>query len=667
MSQQHLDELCINTIRTLSMDAVQKANIGHPGMPMGAAAMAYVLWTKYLKHNPKNPNWANRDRFVLSAGHGSMLLYSLLYLTGYDLSLDEIKNFRQWESQTPGHPELGETPGVETTTGPLGQGFANGVGMAMAAKHLAAKFNQPGHNIIDHTIYAIVSDGDLMEGISQEAASLAGHLKLDNLIYLYDDNNITIDGGAELCFSEDVLKRFDAYGWHTQRVNDGNDIEAIGQAIEIAQQQNKPALISVKTIIGFGSPNKQNTSAAHGAPLGEEEIELTKDNLGWSSKEPFFVPETALDHYRKCVNQGEADESAWNDQFKKYQEIYPELATQLRSALDGELPQGWTENLPAFSPDDSPLATRKASGQTLNTIAPKLTTLMGGSADLAGSNNTTIKDEPFFSADHYAGRNIHFGIREHAMGGILNGMALHGGVIPYGGTFLVFSDYMRGAIRLAAIMKQKVIYVFTHDSIGVGEDGPTHQPIEHLAALRSIPNLMVIRPSDGAETAAAWKVALEHQDGPVALALTRQSVPHLSRNGMSAQEGVGRGGYILTDASNGQPDIILIGTGSEVQWAVNTQEQLAQENINARVVSLPCWELFEAQPQSYRDEVLPPNITKRLAIEAGSPLGWERYVGLDGSIIGLDRFGASAPGGLVMEKLGFNTDNVVQQAKALLD
>lgn len=666
MSQQHLDELCINTIRTLSMDAVQKANIGHPGMPMGAAAMAYVLWTKYLKHNPKNPSWANRDRFVLSAGHGSMLLYSLLYLTGYDVPLDEIKDFRQWESQTPGHPEFGETPGVETTTGPLGQGFANGVGMAMAAKHMAAKFNQPGHNIIDHTIYAIVSDGDLMEGISQEAASLAGHLKLDNLIYLYDDNNITIDGGTELCFSEDVLKRFDAYGWHTQRVSDGNDIGAIGQAIEVAQQQDKPALISVKTIIGFGSPNKQNTSAAHGAPLGEEEIELTKDNLGWPSKEPFFVPETALDHYRKCVNQGEVAESEWNAQFEKYQEIYPELAAELRFAIDGELPQGWTDYLPAFSPDDSPLATRKASGQTLNAIAPKLTTLMGGSADLAGSNNTTIKDEPFFSAEHYAGRNIHFGIREHAMGGILNGMALHGGVIPYGGTFLVFSDYMRGSIRLAAIMKQKVIYVFTHDSIGVGEDGPTHQPIEHLAALRSIPNLRVIRPADGAETVAAWKVALEHQDGPVALVLTRQSVPHLPRQSVSAEEGLARGGYILADATKGEPDLILIGTGSEVQWAMNAQQELAKDNISARVVSLPCWELFEAQSQSYRDEVLPPNITKRLAIEAGVPLGWERYVGFNGTIIGLDRFGASAPGGLVMEKLGFNTDNVVQQAKALL-
>jgi len=665
LNQTNLDELCINTIRTLSLDAVQSAGIGHLGLPMGGAAMGYILWTKYLKHNPKNPDWANRDRFVLSAGHGSMLLYSLLHLTGYDLSLDEIKNFRQWESQTPGHPEYGETAGVETTTGPLGQGFANGVGMALTAKHLAARFNQPRHEILNHTIYGIVSDGDLMEGVAQEAASLAGHLKLDNLIYLYDDNNITIDGGTDQSFSEDVLKRFDAYSWHTQQVSDGNDIAAIGQALEIAQQQNKPALISVKTIIGFGSPNKQGTSGAHGGPYGEEEHQLTKETLGWPTQDKFHVPDEALTHFRQCVDTGQSAESDWNTQFEGYKTAHPGLALQLESALKGELPQGWENQLPTFTVDDAPLATRRASGQVLNAIADQITTLIGGSADLAGSNNTTLKDESFLSANNFAGRNIHFGVREHGMGGILNGMALHGGAIPYGGTFLVFSDYMRASIRLAALMKLKVIYILTHDSIGVGEDGPTHQPVEQTIALRAIPNLTVIRPADGAETAAGWKVALEHQDGPVALILSRQSLPHLPHV-QNANETVAQGGYILQDAKNGQPDLILIGAGSEVQWAFNAQQQLAKENIQARVVSIPSWELFDAQPQSYRDYVMPPDIQARLAIEAGSPLGWERYVGLNGKIIALDRFGASAPGDVVMEKFGFNTDNVVQQAKALL-
>ncbi len=665
MSQPNLDELCINTIRTLSLDAVQQAGIGHLGLPLGAAPMAYILWTKYLKHNPSNPNWADRDRFVLSAGHGSMLLYSLLHLTGYDLSLDEIKKFRQWESQTPGHPEHGETAGVETTTGPLGQGFANGVGMAIAAKHLAARFNQPGHEIMNHNIYGIVSDGDVMEGVAQEAASLAGHLKLDNLIYLYDDNHITIDGSTDISFTENVLKRFNAYGWHTQEVADGNDLPAISQAIEAAQQQNRPALISVKTIIGFGSPNKQGTPGAHGGPYGDEENKLAKENLDWPSQEAFHVPEEALKHYRNCMKIGQSAESDWNAQFESYQQAHPELSSQLTSVLSGELSQGWSDDLPTYSVDDAPLATRKASGQALNAIAHKVPSLMGGSADLAGSNNTTLKDEPFLSAENFAGRNIHFGVREHGMGGILNGMALHGGVIPYGGTFLVFSDYMRASIRLAALMKQKVIYVFTHDSIGVGEDGPTHQPIEQIAALRSIPNLTVIRPADGAETSGAWKVALEPDGGPVALILSRQSMPQLPHE-KNVIEAVAQGGYILSEAENGQPDLIFIGTGSEVQWAYNAQQQLLQENINARVVSLPSWELFEAQPQSYRDQVLPPNLQARLAIEAGSPFGWERYVGLNGKIIGLDRFGASAPGGLVMDKLGFNTDNVVQQAKDLL-
>lgn len=667
LNAPQLEQLCINAIRTLSMDAVQKANIGHPGLPMGAAAMAYVLWMRFLKHHPKNPDWPDRDRFVLSAGHGSMLLYSLLYLTGYDLSLEDIKNFRQWESKTPGHPEFGVTPGVETTTGPLGQGMANTVGMAIASRHLAATFNRPGHAIVDHNIYAIVSDGDLMEGITHEAASLAGHLKLSNLICLYDDNRITIEGATDLAFSEDVLARFAAYGWHTQRVNDGNDPDAVGDAIATALEQDQgPALIAVRTHIGYGSPNKQDTAAAHGAPLGEKEIELTKRALGWPSLEPFFVPEEVLDHFHGAIHKGQAAESQWLERFAAYQQKFPQLAQRFQAALAGKLPQGWDADLPTFEPDDKPLATRKASGLALNAVARRLPMLIGGSADLAGSNNTTLNDTESFAPGQYHGRNFHFGIREHAMGGVLNGMALHGGILPYGGTFLVFSDYMRPAMRLAALMAQRVIYVFTHDSIGLGEDGPTHQPVEQLMALRTIPNLTVIRPADAAETVAAWQFAIKNDRGPTALALTRQSLPHLARQGLNALEGVSRGGYVLADVQNGLPEIILIGTGSETQWALQAQRQLTKEGVAARAVSLPSWEIFEAQAQEYRHQVLPETVRKRLSIEAGTTLGWERYVGWEGTMIGLNRFGASAPGDLLMEKFGFNLENVLAQARKLL-
>jgi transketolase len=597
-----------------------------------------------------------------------MLLYSLLHLFGYDLSLDDIKNFRQWESKTPGHPEFGETAGVETTTGPLGQGFANGVGMALAAKHLSARFNRLGFDVIDHTVYAIVSDGDLMEGVAQEAASFAGHLQLDNLIYLYDDNHITIDGPTEFSFSEDVLKRFEALGWHTQRVDDGdNDLDGMTSAIDTAKDQSKPALIAIKSTIGYGSPNRQNTSSAHGSPLGEEEIALTKQNLNWNFQEPFHVPSEVTDYYARLAKKGTESESQWCQLFEKYTEAHPDLAEEFQAAFSGHLPSDWKNSLPSFSSDDAPLATRKASGQTLNAIAQHVPLLIGGSADLAGSNNTTLQDIDFISANDFKGRNIHFGIREHGMGGILNGMALHGGVIPYGGTFLVFSDYMRASIRLAALMKQQVIYVFTHDSIGVGEDGPTHQPVEHLMALRTIPGLNLIRPADAAETVGAWEAALMRQDGPTALIFSRQSLPHLNRDHMDAGQGIMKGAYVLCETSGKTPDIILIATGSEVQWAVQAKEQLESQDIAVRVVSMPSWELFEAQSDAYREEVLPSEITKRLSIEAGVSLGWEKYVGLQGGMIALDRFGASAPGSLVMEKLGFNTQNVIQRAKALLE
>ncbi len=664
--RESLDQLCINTIRTLAIDAVQKANSGHPGLPMGAATMAYVLWTHFLRHNPSNPSWPNRDRFILSAGHGCMLLYSLLHLTGYDLPLDELKRFRQWGSRTPGHSEHGLTPGVETTTGPLGQGFSNGVGMAIAERFLASHFNRPDHPIVDHYIYAIVSDGDLMEGVTSEAASIAGHLGLGKIIYLYDDNRITIDGSTSLAFTENVGERFEAYGWHVQRVY-GNDLKTVAAALSAARDESgRPSLIMARTHIGHGSPNKQDTAEAHGSPLGEEEVKLTKQALGWPLEPTFYLPDEALAKFREAVGQGRSWEAKWQSLFDAYAAAYPELASEWRTVMNGRLPEGWADKIPNFTPTGGPMATREASGKVLNAIAPHLPTLIGGSADLTPSNNTYLKGYGDFQKSSPGARNLHFGVREHAMGSILNGMGLYGGVIPYGGTFLIFSDYMRPAIRLAALSHIHVIFVFTHDSIGLGEDGPTHQPIEHLASLRAIPNLTVIRPADATETAKAWRVALEHLNGPVALALTRQKLPVLDRTKYPSADLLLKGAYILADAEDGQPHIILIGTGSEVHMALEARHRLAAEGIAARVVSMPSWELFDQQPESYRNEVLPPSVTARLVIEAGSPQGWHRYVGLLGGVVGMTRFGASAPYQVLMEKFGFTPDNVVSRAKELL-
>jgi transketolase len=665
-TSKQLDQLSVNTIRTLAMDAVQKANSGHPGLPMGTADLAYVLWTQFLRHNPSNPSWPNRDRFVLSGGHGSMLLYSLLHLTGYDLPLDELMSFRQWGSRTPGHPEYGLTPGVETTTGPLGQGFANGVGMAIAERFLAETFNRPAYPIMDHYIYAIVTDGDLMEGVSHEAASLAGHLGLGKLIYFYDDNHISIDGPTELAFTEDRCARFEAYGWHVQEI-DGHDREAVAQAIRAAQAETRrPSFIACHTHIAYGSPNKQDTAAAHGSPLGEEEVRLTKENLDWPPDAKFYVPDEVAAHFGQAVARGQALEVEWQDQFNRYAAEYPDLADAWKLAWSGELPSGWDISLPAFSPDDGAMATRSASGKVLNAIAPVLPTLLGGSADLTPSNNTELKNYAWLQAGQFGGRNIHYGVREHTMGSILNGLALHGGVIPYGGTFLVFSDYMRPAIRLAALMEIPVIYVFTHDSVGLGEDGPTHQPIEHLASLRAIPNLLVIRPADATETVEAWRVALEHHNGPVALLLSRQKLPILDRSALAPATHLKRGAYILAD-SDGTPDVILIASGSEVGVALNARQQLQEQGVKTRVVSMPSWELFEQQPPAYHDDVLPPEVTARLAIEAAVPLGWERYVGNQGDVVGLNRFGASAPYKKIFEELGFTGENVALRALAVLD
>ena len=658
-----LDQLCINTIRALSIDAVQKANSGHPGLPLGAAPMAYVLWTRFLRHNPRNPKWENRDRFLLSAGHGSMLIYSLLHLTGYDLPLDELKNFRQWGSKTPGHPEYGLTPGVEITTGPLGQGFANGVGMAMGAAHLGAKFNKSGFPLVDHYVYAIVSDGDLMEGVAAEAASLAGHLKLGKLIYLYDDNKVTIEGFTSLAFSEDVPKRFESYGWHTLTVEDGNKLDDIEAAIRVAQSvEDKPSLISVKTIIGYGMPT-QGTRKAHSDAPGEDAVRETKRHLGWPEDKQFFIPEEALAHFREAVERGEQLEAEWHELVEKYKEDYPEEAKSWRAMMSSELPAGWEDHLPKFE-DAKPVATRVASGEVINALAKVLPMLIGGSADLGVSNNTDIKDSHSFAAGAYDGRILHFGVREHAMGSTLTGISLNGGLIPYGGTFLTFSDYMRASIRLAALSEVQVIYVFTHDSIGLGEDGPTHQPIEHLAALRAIPHLFLIRPADPAEVSEAWRMAILRRNAPTALALTRQKVPLIDRKKYAKAEGLRRGGYVLADADS--PQLILIGTGSEVSLVLEAHEKLQAENIPTRVVSIPCWELFEEQSQEYRDEVLPPSITARLAVEAGVRQGWDRYVGTAGDVICLDRFGASAPGDIALRELGFNVDNVLKRARSLL-
>jgi len=662
-----IDELSINTIRFLSVDAVQQANSGHPGLPMGAAPMAYVLWTKFLRHSPRNPGWPDRDRFVLSAGHGSMLLYSLLHLSGYDLSLEDLKNFRQWGSKTPGHPEYGDTPGGETTTGPLGQGFATGVGMAIAERHLAAKFNKQDNEIVGHYTYGIVSDGDLMEGLSHEAASLAGHLKLGKLIYLYDDNHISIEGKTDIAFSEDRLKRFDAYGWHVQQVDDGNDLEAIAQALETARNTNdRPSLIAVRTSIGFGSPNRQDTPKAHGEPLGDEERKLTKENLGWPLEPLFHIPAEVLSHFRKSVDNGLDLEQQWTTSFRNYMDEYPDQGTMFEKQLKGELPTDWDKDIPVFEPDPKGKATRVTSGLVLNAIAKNVPALMGGSADLAPSNKTWIDNEGNFQADSYEQRNIHFGVREFAMTAVLNGMALHGGFIPYGGTFLIFSDYMRPAIRLACLMKQHVIYVLTHDSIGLGEDGPTHQPIEHLASLRVIPNLTVLRPADANETAEAWKSAIKNNKGPTVLALTRQSLPTLDRSVFGPADALHRGAYVLKDAT-GTPDAIVLASGSEVKLALEAAENLAKDGTSVRVVSVPSWELFEEQPQDYKNSVLPENVTARVAIEAGATQGWHKYVGANGIVVGLDHFGASAPINDLFTNFGITADAVVQAVKKLIN
>ncbi len=664
ISPKSLNELCINTIRILSIDAVEKANSGHPGLPMGAAAVAYVLWDKFLRHNPSNPQWPGRDRFILSAGHGSMLLYALLYLTGYNLPLMEIKRFRQWRSMTPGHPEYGQTPGVEVTTGLLGQGFATGVGMAIAAEYLANYFNRKDFDLFNYNIYGLVSDGDLMEGLSYEATSLAGHLNLGRIVYIYLDNKISIEGSTELTFTEDIKARFEAQKWHVQKV-DGYQLEEIAKAIEQAKgERDKPSLIIARTHIGYGSPNKQDSADAHGAPLGKEEVRLTKKNLGWPEDKSFYIPKGVLRRFRRSREKGERLEAEWNSVFKRYAREYPERAKSWEQMMKDPLPDVWRDSLPEFLPEDGPIATRHASGKVLSSIAPKIFSLIGGSADLGTSIKTYIPSLGEFDKDR-GGRNIHFGVREHVMGAIFNGLALNK-LIPYGGTFLIFSDYMRPAIRMAAMMGLRVIYIFSHDSIGVGEDGPTHQPIEQLADLRAIPNLTVIRPADANETVHAWRVALENRTGPTALILTRQSVPIIDRRRYADAGGLERGGYIVADPGKGSPEIIIIGTGSELYLAIDAYERLKTEGIRSRVVSLPSWEIFKAQTKRYRNQVLPPDIKARLAIEAGSPMGWRCFVGLEGHIISMESFGYSAPGKVLFEKFGFSVKNLVLKAKGLL-
>jgi len=660
-----LDTQCVNTLRGLAMDAVEAARSGHPGAPMGLAPAAYVLWTRVLKHNPQNPAWPDRDRFVLSAGHASALLYSLLHLCGYELPLDELRRFRQWGSRTPGHPEFGHTPGVETTTGPLGQGFANAVGMAVAERHLAARFNRGARQIVDHCTYVFCGDGDLMEGISAEAASLAGHLGLGRLICLYDDNRVTIDGGTELSFSEDVARRFGAYRWQVLRVRDGNDLGAIAEAYAAARAEaDRPTLILCRTQIAYGSPNKQGSHEAHGAPLGPEEVRLTKLRLGMPADESFSVAEPVRKHFQRCIAAGAKAEAAWRRKWEAWARHHPELAEDWRQAMEGRLPPGWDAALPAFD-GAKPIATRAAFGQALNAVAPRVATLMGGSADLTPSNNTQIKGARDFQKGAWDGRYLRFGVREHAMGAVLSGLALHKGVRPYGGTFLVFADYMRPAIRLAALMKLPVLYIFTHDSIAVGEDGPTHQPVEQLAALRAIPGLTVIRPADATETAAAWRTALEMAAGPVALVLSRQNLPVLDRRKLPPAKMLERGGYILSDCA-GLPEAILIASGSEVHLALKAQALLSEKGTAVRVVSLPSWELFEKMPPDYRDSVLPPEVRARVAVEAGIGMGWERYTGSTGAVVGLTGFGASAPGDTVMEKFGFTAERVVEAVLGVL-
>jgi len=667
MSQQNIDQLSINTIRFLAVDAVQKANSGHPGMPMGCAPIAYSLYTKYLNHNPANPKWLNRDRFVLSAGHGSMLLYSTLHLCGYKISMNDLKSFRQFGSITPGHPEYGLTDGIETTTGPLGQGFANAVGMAIAREYLASMFNKDDIKIIDHYIYGICSDGDLMEGISHEAASLAGHLKLGKLIFFYDDNKITIDGSTSLAFSEDVGKRFEAYGWQVLRISDVNDLNQISNAVSESKKEiYKPTLIATKTHIGFGSPNKQDTSSAHGSPLGEEEIKLTKKNLNWPGDKTFYIPDDVTNHFKAVYDSGKKKEENWNELFKKYKSKYPSDAAKFLQLMNNDFGNEWEKALPSFENINEKMATRSASGKVINSIAKYLPSLIGGSADLEPSNNTSIKDYPKFSAENRNGRNFHFGIREHGMGGILNGMTLYGGVIPYGGTFLVFSDYMRPSIRLASISHIRPIYVFTHDSIGLGEDGPTHQPVEHLAALRSIPGLIVIRPADANETSFAWKAAINFKKGPVALILTRQNLPVFDRTVFNSAANVLKGAYILKE-SEGEPELILMASGSEVYLALQAADKLQSEGIETRVISFPSWELFEMQSDDYKESVLPPSVRARVSIEAGVKQGWEKYTGDFGESISVEKFGASAPYEIIFTEYGFTTDKIISASRKVLN
>ena len=682
---QPIDDLCINTIRTLSIDAVQKANSGHPGMPLGAAPMAYVLWTRHLRHNPTNPKWPDRDRFVLSAGHASMLLYSLLFLTGYDLSMDDIKQFRQWGSRTPGHPEYGVVPGVEVTTGPLGQGVGNAVGLAIAERWLAATFNRPGHEVVNHHTYVMASDGDMMEGVAAEAASMAGQFRLGRLIVLYDANQITLSASADVTFGEDVGARFQAYGWHVEHI-DGMDIAAVDGALTKAKAvDDRPSLIVARTHIGYGSPHKHDTFQAHGEPLGVEEVRLTKRALGWPEDKNFYIPDEALAQFRKAVEKGRDLEAQWHRRVDGLRAADPQLAEKLRQTLAGELPKGWEAALPRFTPADGAMATRDAGQKTIVALAEVIPNLVGGSGDLDPSTRTALKGQGDFESPSlrrpkvrrlprewwavrlgYGGRNIHFGIREHAMAGIATGMALHGGILPYAATFFTFSDYMRPSIRLAALSKAHVIYVWTHDSIALGEDGPTHQPVEHLASLRAIPDLMLLRPADANETVEAWKIAVAHTEGPVGLVLTRQKLPTLDRSTLAPAAGTAKGAYVLADCAAGPPKLILIATGSEVSIALEAHNQLTREGVASRVVSMPCWDLFQAQPQSYKDTVLPPGVKARVSVEAGSTLGWERYVGLDGAIIGLNRFGASAPGEIVMRELGFTPEHIVKVAKSIL-
>ncbi|MBE3551959.1 MAG: transketolase [Kyrpidia tusciae] len=661
-----IEQLAVNTIRTLAIDAIERANSGHPGMPMGAAPMAFVLWTRFLRHNPDDPRWPDRDRFVLSAGHGSMLLYSLLHLSGYDLTLEDLKQFRQWGSRTPGHPEYGATPGVEMTTGPLGQGLATAVGMAMAERFLAARFNRPGHEVVDHYTYVLCGDGDLMEGVSAEAASLAGHLKLGKLIVLYDSNDISLDGETSLAFTEDVRGRFAAYGWQVLRVADGNDLVQVAQAIARAREEDgRPSLIEVKTTIGYGSPGKAGSAKAHGSPLGTQEVTGAKQAYGWPEDAEFWVPGEVREYFARVKEKGAEAQRRWLERLDEYRRAYPELARVFEKVLAGDLPEGWDRDLPVFRPEEGPLATRQASGKAIQALARRIPTFLGGSADLASSNETAIEGEGAFQPDRYDGRNLWFGVREHAMGAALNGMALHGGLRVYGGTFLVFSDYMRPAIRLAALMEQPVVYVFTHDSIAVGEDGPTHQPIEQIPALRLIPGLRVYRPADANETVAAWRDVLARPEGPAALVLTRQKLPVLAETARLASEGVARGGYVLADAEN--PTAIIIATGSEVSLAMDAKKRLAADGIPVRVVSMPCRELFDRQPAGYKDAILPPAIKARVAVEMAHPMGWDRYVGDRGRVIGIDHFGASAPGGRVQQEFGFTVDRVCQVVREVVE